>query len=187
MTVKKIITSALVAGMTLSWGASKAVAGEIRYRDSDSGTFASSTLDSDGDGAPGTTGQGIGKSTKGKTTHYFFSEYALLPVANINCPDGTTEFPAVRARSVRRFSNGDLLVNEINPGAGIGSGFTCVDFATGTFTSTAKGEWTGGTGKFANATGPVTVLSNGTVLVFDSMGAIFGSFESSASGTIILP
>ena len=192
MKVNAMIVSVLVAGMAWSMGVSKAMAEEIQYHDSDSGTFSPSTIDYNEDGSPGAIGIGAGKSTQGNTSHHFFSENdTALIWPNVKCPEGTFEFAVVRARSVRRFPTGDLLVDEINPGKGIGSGFSCItvhpDLSI-TFTSTVTGEWTGGTGRFANATGPVTVYSSGTVLVTDpTTGVVFGSYESSAEGTVILP
>jgi hypothetical protein len=173
---------ALIAGLILTISI-ETQAKEIPYRENqDSGSFVDSTIDTNSDGATAVFGQSNGKSTLGPMAHHFVSESAALPLAvNISCPEGTLEFPLVRARSIRRFATGDMFFTESVSGA------SCVDPTAGTFTSHVRVNITGGTGRFAEATGSLDLKATGTFLVIDPAFRLFAAFAGEGSGTIILP
>ena len=80
-------------------------------------------------------------------------------------PSAGTEFTLVGEAAVLRFEpTGDLLYNHDT------SRTTCIDFSSGTppfpFVGSSSGVITGGTGKYAGATGSHTASSSGFVLPF---------------------
>lgn len=105
---------------------------------------------------------------------------AALPPGT--CPEGTDlEFSLGSVRGVHRFANGDLLfLNGLTRAA-------CVDFDTFTVSTYETGEFAGGTGQFADATGSWEIDGATYISVFDPAGQLFGPFSGELIGTIVTP
>jgi hypothetical protein len=102
-------------------------------------------------------------------------------------PNAGTETALAGDAGVVRFkSSGDLLYTHATSGTG------CVDFSSGTppfpIFGSESGVFTGGTGKYAGATGSFTLTENGALLAVPALsGAGFGFFEAdqrSVTGTL---
>jgi hypothetical protein len=102
-------------------------------------------------------------------------------------PNAGTEFTLVGEATVLRFEpTGDLLYNHDT------SRTTCIDFSSGSppfpFVGSSSGVITGGTGKYAGASGSHTVSSSGVVLSLPSAGfGAFGAFSGTVTGTMTIP
>jgi hypothetical protein len=102
-------------------------------------------------------------------------------------PNAGTEFTLVGEATVLRFEpTGDLLYNHDT------SRTNCIDFSSGTppfpFVGSSSGVITGGTGKYARASGSHTVSSSGVVLSLPSAGfGAFGAFNGTVQGTLSTP
>jgi hypothetical protein len=94
----------------------------------------------------------------------------------VDCPAGNFGLQnAVLEHIIFRFRNGDLLFVQVPTLTG------CVDFNTLTLTFKEQGIITGGTGRFANATGTFEDDTIATALVFDpnfSFGYFFGDIRA---------
>ena len=85
------------------------------------------------------------------------------------------------SKPVTTFKNGDQLWGEITIGD------MCLDTVTGDFLGSAKGVYTGGTGRFEGATGSFTVDFGGTNLALPTLGVGFGAIYGEIEGTLELP
>ncbi len=98
------------------------------------------------------------------------------------CPAGTdVELALGTVRAVHRFANGDLLFLKLLART------ACIDFDTLTALAFEAGEFTGGTGRFAQATGTFTATSTAEIFVADPAGRVFGPFSGKIDGKISLP
>jgi hypothetical protein len=87
--------------------------GEVSYHDDVSGTFFGNSIDVNGDGQPGTTGQLRGKSSFGPVDVTFYTEFdASHAGPSDRCELEEVELPLVFSRTVHRYLNGDLLYLE---------------------------------------------------------------------------
>ena len=85
------------------------------------------------------------------------------------------------SKPVISFKNGDQLWGEVT------SGDACLDLATGEFSGSGQGVYTGGTGRFVGAGGNFTVEFGGKNLTITTLGVGFGPIYGEIDGTVILP
>jgi hypothetical protein len=154
------------------------------------GTAVSANFDFDdpGEGTPAFYVHGEGKGKSGG-----FSYQALVEVApdGNQCtvtgrtPNAGSEFklvtPDARVAVFRYASTGDLLFTKATDAT------LCAD-SSGSYSASTTNEITGGTGKFAGASGTVTTTENGAFLTSDaSKKRSFGWFHSDIVTCLILP
>lgn len=83
---------------------------------------------------------------------------------------------------VRRYSNGDLLFSTL---AAANSGTLCFSVGTGIGSINVDATFSGGTGKYANASGSYHASFTATRLLGDAMGGIgHGAFHGTTTGTL---
>lgn len=185
-------TSRLAIGvataLVMAVGIGRAQAKELPYKESFSGTFVSTEFDSNGDGVSGALELVEGKSTLGPFTLQGIGEFrnpnAPNPPPPCTLPNGESGFEVVPLPTpiVHRFqSSGDLLFAELS------SGSLCFALATTDQSFKVTATITGGTGRFADATGSIEVEGTAKVLGGDAAGHFFGAQSGKATGTIILP
>jgi hypothetical protein len=89
--------------------------------------------------------------------------------------------PLLARSTVTRFSNGDLLFAELDP---ILSSSLCIDIRNRTTVSEVHMVITGGTGKFAGATGALLITTNGTQLHFEGNTSVHSGVTEVTEGEI---
>ena len=138
---------------------SNAQPNETQFTETYSGSFvsASTVTDTNDDGSPANFGEFVGTSTFGAVTIQSLNEFEAA-ANNANCAAGQIEFTLVQGHFVKRFENGELIFGNWD------TGISCFDTATMTSTTTQIGNFTGGTGQFSNATGPIQIDFNSTFL-----------------------
>ncbi len=180
--VALLICASAVLGLAISCdNDSNAQSNEIEFTETYSGSFETGpdSTDTNGDGRPANTGQFLGTSTFGSVSIQSLNEFEIA-LENANCDLGEDEFDLVQGHFVKRFSNGELIFGTWN------SGFSCFDPLTNIATTTQIGVFTGGTGQFLNATGPIQIDYSSTFLATPPVdGFTFGGTSGTGFGTII--
>ena len=154
---------------------------EIDFTETYSGSFETgpAATDTNNDDRPANIGQFMGTSTFGSVSIQSINEFEPV-LENANCDLGEDEFTLVQGQFVKRFSNGELIFGTWT------SGVSCFDPVTNISTTTQVGAFTGGTGQFENATGPVQIDFTSTFLATpDVNGFTFGGTSGTGFGTII--
>ena len=160
---------------------SNAQGNETMFTESYSGSFvsASTVTDTNDDGSPANFGEFAGESTFGAVTIQSLNEFEPA-LENANCAAGQIEFTLVQGHFVKRFDNGDLIFGNWT------SGVSCFDTSTMTSTTTQNGNFTGGTGQFLSATGPIQIDYNSTFLADNAeQGFSFGGSDGTGEGTVV--
>jgi len=145
-----------------------------------SGSFvpAPASTDTDDDGRPASLRTYEGESDFGDTNITILDEFAQ-PVPPVNCPADTLEFGLVKGSFVIRVGNGDLLLGVIE------SGRSCFDPVAGRSEITEEGNFTGGTGQFSVASGPVELKTSSIFLNTTAVnGFASGGSTGDVTGTI---
>ena len=145
-----------------------------------SGSFitASVNTDTNDDGRPSIIRSYEGGSNLGNITLTIVDEFAQ-PIPPVKCPEDNLEFNLVSGSFVIRVENGDLLLGEFN------SGFSCFEPVARVSEIVEEGNFTGGTGEFANITGSVDFNINSMFLNTTSVnGFASGGSTGIATGTI---
>ena len=158
---------------------------ERNYRDSISGAAAPSSFDHNGDGVYAHHVTFSGLSNIGPVHGAFLVEYDFLATEpNPACPAGQVKVPILVSASTRatQMQEGQLLLRDDAAGA-----LFCLNPATGAFTMELKGNFVGGLGRFAGATGTYEYKGSGQVLLQDHKGMPFGGFTVKTEGKLILP
>ncbi len=180
--VALFICASAFLGLTVSCdNDSKAQSSEIEFTEVYSGSFETGPMatDTNGDGRPSNLGQFLGTSTFGSVAIQSLNEFEPV-LESTNCDIGEDEFVLVQGHFVKRFSNCELIFGNWN------SGFSCFDPLTSISTTTQTGVFTGGTGQFENATGPVQIDFTSTFLATPATdGFTFGGTSGEGFGTII--
>ena len=147
-----------------------------------SGSFqsASTVTDSNKDGVPANSAQLEGTSTFGPVTIQSLNEFAEGDSPLGDCPEGQIEFTLVKGNFVKRFADtGDLLFGIWN------EGISCFDPNTNTSETTQVGVFSGGTGRFTGASGPVEIEFASTFLATNGQqGYSFGGSDGTGTGVI---
>ena len=123
------------------------------------------------------------KGTLGSGTARVTSEFAFS--GSGTCPNGNaglnfTLLPGTGHGIYRFDSTGDLLFTEGSSGTLCFDPLTTIQFFSG------AENITGGTGRFAGATGSNTFNGTATTLFADGAGNFFGELSGTIEGTIIL-
>jgi hypothetical protein len=161
----------------------KAETKELTWKANFSGSIINTQSDTNKDGVTGAMNSGGFNSTFGSGTAQSVAEPVLS--GSGTCPNGhagliATVLPGT-GHSIYRFdSTGDLLFNEF-------SSTLCVDLDTSIQFYSWEDTITGGTGRFAGATGSNSGSGTAKVLYDDGAGNFFAEFTSSLKGTIIVP
>jgi hypothetical protein len=161
----------------------KAQESQIQFSESYSGSFVSTSIDTNNDGVPANLGTFEGTSMIGTVTTQVTiqSLNEFQSSESVTCPNGNVGFTLVQGHFVKRIANGDLLLGTWE------SGTSCFDPTTSTSKTTQKGKFIGGTGQFANATGPVEIDYTSTFLANTKKdGFAFGGTTGTGTGTIII-
>ncbi len=176
------ICSALILSLCVSCdNDSNAQDNEIDFTEAYSGSFETgpAATDTNGDGRPANVGQFMGTSTFGTVSIQSINEFEPV-LENANCNLGEDEFSLVQGNFVKRFSNGELIFGTWS------SGVSCFDPITNTSTTTQSGIFSGGTGQFENAMGPIQIDFSSTFLATPGIdGYTFGGTSGTGFGTII--
>ena len=164
------------------WGTDAADAAELKVDGRFAGSVITSSLDLDGNGIPGTLTVAQGKTSLGPVSIQATGENApQLPIPT-SCPHNNLEFPVLAGQVIYHFEESGALLF----GKSV-SGSTCYDPTTGIFVTKWKGTFSGGTGRFSNATGAFDATSTGKTLVRDRTGHEFDYLTGEFSGMIVTP
>lgn len=145
-----------------------------------SGSFvpAPANTDTNDDGRPGSLRTYEGESDFGNTVITVLDEFAQ-PVPPVNCPEDNLEFALVQGSFVIRVGNGDILLGVIE------SGMSCFDPVARRSEISEEGTFTGGTGQFADVTGPVEINTSSIFLnTTAANGYASGGSTGDVTGTI---
>jgi hypothetical protein len=176
-----LCTSAIIGLTTSCDNESNAQGSEIEFAETYSGSFetAPAATDTNSDGRPANIGQFMGTSTFGSVSIQSLNEFEIV-LETANCDEGEDEFALVQGNFVKRFSNGELIFGTWD------SGVSCFDPDTNIAITTQVGTFSGGTGQFENATGPIQIDYTSTFLAVPSIdGFSFGGSSGTGIGTII--
>jgi len=151
------------------------------FSESFSGSFQSgpASTDTNDDGAPASQANLAGDSTFGPVTIQSTNEFMLVAPTGA-CPQGNLEFTLVRGNFVKRFEEtGELL---------FGTWFTgtsCFNPATKNSETTQNGEFSGGTGQYTDASGPVEInFSSRDLATTAEDGFRFGATVGTGTGIL---
>lgn len=177
-----VFCAAAVLGLAASCdNNSNAQDNETEFTETYSGSFETAPMatDSNEDGRPANLGQFQGTSTFGSVFITSLNEFEPV-LENAECGPGEDEFSLVRGNFVKRFQNGELIFGTWD------SGFSCLDPETNMSTTTQVGVFTGGTGQFENAGGPIQIDFSSTFLASPAVdGFTFGGTSGTGFGTVI--
>jgi hypothetical protein len=100
-------------------------------------------------------------------------------------PDNSAAFTFVKAAGIFRFQDGSLLTYELK------AGISCIDFTKGFGNTTLTEQITGGTGRFKNASGTLTIkVPMSYPVLFDATmthPVLLAVPSGEVTGTIVLP
>ena len=122
-----------------------------------------------------------GDGTLGSFTFHALRTDGLAAVPPATCAPPLVFFPVVTGSGVFRFDDGSLLVVNITGGGG------CIDFSTGVAQLIETYEVVRGTGRFAHASGTLTLTGALMPVVFNTSGnpqllTITGKLDGRVSG-----
>jgi hypothetical protein len=142
------------------------------------GTVTDIAIDTNGDGLfadliDADVKGSFGASSMGVFTEFYFAGFCddEQKVFNLNI---------LYSKPVTTFSNGDQLWGNITAGS------MCLNTETGEFSGDAEGNYTGGTGRFADATGWFVVDFEGTNLTLPEGLPGFGAIRGTTNGAVEL-
>lgn len=182
MTKRHRFVSALAAVLVLC-GSTQAE--ERKYQDLISGSAVPSSFDFNGDGLKAHYVTFAGRSSLGPVHGAFLVEYDFPSVApNPACPNGTLKLPILVSSSNRAVTGTE---NQLFLRDETASALFCLNPATGAFTMSLNGIFTGGLGKFAGATGSYEYKGRGQVQLLDKIGMPFGGFVLETEARLVLP
>ena len=107
------------------------------------------------------------------------SEY--MPVGLCSTDPDVWEFAFLYSKPILTFANGDQLWGTIT------SGSMCMHSLTAEYTGEGRGVYTGGTGRFEDASGTFTVTFSGKNLTLLTLGFGFAPIRGDIVGTLALP
>jgi hypothetical protein len=168
----------------VSWSAARvAQAREIHLRLSYSGSALSTQGDTNHDGIKAGLGTVSCKSNLGRCTAQGVGEAVVAGPAT--CPNGSagidlTLLPGTGHGVTRFEESGDLLFGQLS------SETVCYDPSTGTQFKSGTDTITGGTGRFAGATGQTEFRGTQWPLYVDADGNGFAAQEGTVTGTIVV-
>ncbi len=180
--------NSLAVGLAFSFvialGSGRAEARDIPVKGDFAGTFLTARIDLNNDGGLAGGGTWVEKSNLGQSSAHFAIEDVSVPPTSA-CPAGQLETALVAGSVANTFLHTrDQLFIQLT------SRILCVDLVTGAFSAHTIATITGGTGKFAEATGSVDYRFTGFTLLADfdpASNQLCGSFTGTVEGTLTLP
>jgi hypothetical protein len=164
-----------------------AFAGTVNVKGSGSYTSVTVNFSFDGTGHPGnpngtavqellTGNDNIGGPFTGEN----IGEYALDFSIRCTAPDGTdgVSLELVEAAGAVTYNQGQLYFSGVGPGSG------CISTSTAVFVLSETHTVFGGTGKFANASGSITVTQTGKVLAVSPASSISTAASITEAGSV---
>jgi hypothetical protein len=115
--------------------------------------------------------------TFGASMSHIVTEWT--PIGFCDIDDTVIKFELVHAAVVVTFANGDQLF-----GAGSGGGEMCLDPASGYFDGVANGGFSGGTGRFEDASGTFSSPFSGHNITAFTLGYGFGPIQGTMEGIL---
>ena len=176
-------TIGLACSFVIALASGRAEARDIRIKGDLAGTCLSTRIDLNNDGVPAGWSTWVEQSNLGQSSAQSVIEAVLVPPTGA-CPAGHLETGVVAGGSaVNTFLHTrDQLFNQVT------SRILCIDLVTGAFSAHSLATITGGTGKFAGATGSIEYRFTGLTFLADpASNQSFGSFTGTIEGTLILP
>ena len=178
----RYFTIGIALTLLLAGGRDRAEAKSRHFVSDYAGTAVDGVIDTDGDVIrTASVSTGIANTTLGRVLFQGEAEFLRRLATNVTCPAGTLERPLLQAHAVlTKEKTGEQLFLTYT------SGVQCLDLTTLTFTYHLQGTFTGGTGRFVNATGPFEDKDNGTgaVLVSDPQGHFLANEAGTVTGTL---
>jgi len=160
----------------------KAFAGTVNVKGSEAGTFVPSNFSYNGDGDAGLTTYAGKDNIGGPFIGQDLEQYSFTG-GSCTAPDSSagSVFVLVQATGVNIYNQGQLYL----AGAGAADGSVCASNTTGSTRAILTFSVTGGTEKFANASGSITLTIVAQVLAFSpSNFGLFGSRQASITGAV---
>lgn len=175
------MTRCLVVAL-LAFGVASAAAAEgLDYKASYNGTVLDTSFDVYPDGFYSDVVRGSGQGTFGQADTVIVTEF--VPVGftgECASPDDLRMF-VLYSKAVGTYARGEQLY------LSSGSGYLCLDLATGDYEGQADGVFDGGTGRFANASGIWhTEFTGRNLTVPVGLPFGFGSINGVTTGTLYL-
>ena len=174
-------TIGLACSFVIALASGRAEARDIRIKGDMAGTFLTARIDLNNDGGLADWATWVEKSNLGQSSVQGVIEGVLVPPSGA-CPAGQLETALVGGSIINTFLHTrDLLF--IQPTSRV----LCFDPATGVSSAHTVATITGGTGKFAGATGSVDYRFTASASLGDSDPASnqgFGYFTGTVEGTI---
>ena len=144
-------------------------------------------LDTNGDGRSASVHQGLTNCNLGRFFFHEAAEFQAPLPTPVTCPAGTLEFRMQQEQGVRTEErSGDQLFYEVASNEGT----FCFKLSDFTFSFTAQGTITGGTGQFTGASGSFELQTTGKYLVTgekEGVFAGFGQFNGTTTETLVIP
>jgi hypothetical protein len=179
-----VLALAMVISLTVLVSAVSAEAKTVKVKGSAQGTFLTSAFSFDG-AAPALSIVSTGKDNIGGAFSAQNIEEYSFTTDSCTAPDGTAgivDLP-VQDAEVINYKSDQLYLS-----GGATSGTGCLSTTTGSSGLTGTLTVTGGTGKFANASGTIiyTVISNDLASPGNPPGklGVFGAFQYTLSGSV---
>jgi hypothetical protein len=126
-----------------------------------------------------------GDGSLGPFTHREVSAGSAMPTGPGCSGSNSLAFAFAAGAGFYRFNDGSLLTYKIKEGT------SCIDFTAGSANATVTHEITGGTGRFKNASGTLSVTTSSSYpLLFDATGQqpVLIAFPSGqVTGTVTVP
>jgi hypothetical protein len=176
----------MVLVMAVALGSAEAKHFDLDFYSEVSGSYVSegTRIDTDKDGRTADLDLTSGKSNHlGEITTQDVAEWPSA-FSYERCPNGQMGYKGslVSGFFVIRSENGDLLFGKFTAGT------NCFDFITNSASISLEGGFTGGTGRFAGASGgSLTISATATPLMTDEYGHQFGSVVARTHGTLPHP
>jgi hypothetical protein len=181
----KTFAVSVAMALVMAGGSGRAEARDIQYDGTFSGSVTATAIDTNADGLKAASFTVNGKTSLGPTDVQAVIEFA--PLGPATCPDGQAGIelapvPEIR-RGVIRFErkDGDLLLTEVSSQTRLCASPSGMQFLDAVL------DFIGGTGRFANATGSITVTATTQVLFRDAAGHFLGAQSGEFTGTIVVP
>ena len=151
-----------------------AQAGEITLNQRYVGNGLPTMVDTDGDGVTGAHGNFYVRGAPGRANVDSFNEFTAFGFHGV--PGCELRAALVAQTYVETFEDQSMLFYQAT------EGFLCLDLSTFIISSDIRGIISGGTGRFAGASGTWVNVGKGF-----SAGAQMNAFEGTIKGTIVVP